>query len=61
MHMYATLAMGGSGESHKNVDVKRSWIMHLYYTNRVRMTTSAGMGMLCPREHVVASCAGMKD
>ena len=34
MHMYATLAMGGSGQSHKNVDAKRSKIMHLYYTNR---------------------------
>lgn len=35
MHMYATLAMGGKGESHKNVDEKRSKIMHLYYSNRV--------------------------
>ncbi|GAM90760.1 hypothetical protein ANO11243_088050 [Dothideomycetidae sp. 11243] len=34
MHMYATLAMGGSNSSHKQVDIKRSWIMHLYYTNR---------------------------
>ncbi|KAF4550782.1 CDP-diacylglycerol--inositol 3-phosphatidyltransferase-like protein [Elsinoe fawcettii] len=34
MHMYATLAMGGSGTSHKKVDEKRSRIMHLYYTNR---------------------------
>ncbi|KAH8892054.1 CDP-diacylglycerol-inositol 3-phosphatidyltransferase PIS [Thozetella sp. PMI_491] len=34
MHMYATLAMGGSGESHKNVDKSRSWILNLYYTNR---------------------------
>lgn len=35
MHMYATLAMGGQGESHKNVSAERSWIMHLYYTNKV--------------------------
>ncbi|KAK3933725.1 CDP-alcohol phosphatidyltransferase-domain-containing protein [Diplogelasinospora grovesii] len=34
MHMYATLAMGGSSESHKNVDKSRSWILNLYYTNR---------------------------
>ncbi|EJT77419.1 CDP-diacylglycerol-inositol 3-phosphatidyltransferase PIS [Gaeumannomyces tritici R3-111a-1] len=33
-HMYATLAMGGSGESHKNVDRSRSRILNLYYTNR---------------------------
>lgn len=35
MHMYATLAMGGSGESHKNVSASRSRIMNLYYTNKV--------------------------
>lgn len=34
MHMYATLAMGGSGQSHKNIDEKKSPIMHLYYSNR---------------------------
>lgn len=35
MHMYATLVMGGQTQSHKNVDAKRSWIMNLYYTNKV--------------------------
>jgi CDP-diacylglycerol--inositol 3-phosphatidyltransferase len=35
MHMYATLTMGGSGESHKNVSAERSWIMNKYYTNKV--------------------------
>ncbi|TPX09448.1 uncharacterized protein E0L32_009336 [Thyridium curvatum] len=34
MHMYATLAMGGSDESHKNVDKSRSRILNLYYTNK---------------------------
>ncbi|PSK51783.1 hypothetical protein B9Z65_3050 [Elsinoe australis] len=34
MHMYATLAMGGSGSSHKKIDEKRSRIMHLYYSSR---------------------------
>ncbi|KAI1632322.1 CDP-diacylglycerol-inositol 3-phosphatidyltransferase-like protein PIS [Biscogniauxia mediterranea] len=34
MHMYATLAMGGSEESHKNVDKSRSWLLNLYYTNK---------------------------
>lgn len=37
MHMYATLAMGGSSQSHKNIDEKRSRIMHLYYSNRVSL------------------------
>lgn len=35
MHMYATLVMGGQGESHKNVSASRSWIMNKYYTNKV--------------------------
>ena len=35
MHMYATLAMGGQGESHKNVSAERSWLMNKYYTNKV--------------------------
>ena len=35
MHMYATLTMAGSGQSHKQVDQSRSWLLHLYYTNKV--------------------------
>ncbi|KAI1940284.1 phosphatidylinositol synthase 1 (CDP-alcohol phosphatidyltransferase1) [Ophidiomyces ophidiicola] len=34
MHMYATLTMGGSGQSHKKVDSSRSWILYQYYNNR---------------------------
>ncbi|KAL2116371.1 hypothetical protein VTJ04DRAFT_8538 [Mycothermus thermophilus] len=34
MHMYATLAMGGTEQSHKNVDKSRSRILSLYYTNK---------------------------
>lgn len=36
MHMYATLTMAGSGQSHKKVDQSRSRILHLYYNNKVR-------------------------
>lgn len=35
MHMYATLAMGSSGQSHKKIDQSRSRLLHLYYNNRV--------------------------
>lgn len=35
VHMYATLSMGGSELSHKNVDAERSWLLHLYYSNKV--------------------------
>ncbi|KAI0181794.1 CDP-alcohol phosphatidyltransferase [Hypoxylon sp. FL1284] len=34
IHMYATLAMGGSDTSHKSVDKSRSWLLNLYYTNK---------------------------
>ncbi|EEQ89700.1 hypothetical protein RJZ56_000133 [Blastomyces dermatitidis] len=34
MHMYATLTMGGSGQSHKKVDSSRSWILYQYYNSR---------------------------
>lgn len=35
MHMYATLVMGGTETSHKSVDKSRSWLLNLYYTNKV--------------------------
>jgi CDP-diacylglycerol--inositol 3-phosphatidyltransferase len=34
--MYATLSMGGSGQSHKNVDESKvGWILKQYYSNNV--------------------------
>lgn len=38
MHMYATLSMGGSNQSHKKIDESRSWILKMYYSNSVRDT-----------------------
>lgn len=35
MHMYATLSMGGSGQSHKKIDESRSWALKMYYSNNV--------------------------
>ena len=35
IHMYATLIMGGTEQSHKKVDKSRSWALNLYYTNKV--------------------------
>ncbi|KAL3481975.1 CDP-alcohol phosphatidyltransferase-domain-containing protein [Aspergillus californicus] len=34
MHMYATLSMGGSNQSHKKIDSSRSWVLYLYYNSR---------------------------
>lgn len=45
MHMYATLSMGESGQSHKQVDAKRSWLLHLYYTNKVCLDTAGMTGI----------------
>ena len=36
MHMYASLSMGGTDRSHKNVDASRSWLLKQYYSNKVR-------------------------
>ncbi|RDL30752.1 uncharacterized protein BP5553_10097 [Venustampulla echinocandica] len=42
MHMYATLAMGGSSQSHKKIDKDRPWVMRKYYSDtRVLFTTCA--------------------
>lgn len=55
IHMFATLTMGGSGQSHKKVDQSRSKLLHLYYTNKVcslpslplSTNTSAKFGANC--------------
>lgn len=49
MHMYATLSMGGSSQSHKDVSASRSWILRMYYTNKV--------GILRPDSQV--TCVGL--
>jgi len=38
IHMYATLSMGGSDNSHKNIDASRgpfAWLLKLYYSDKV--------------------------
>ncbi|KAB8556595.1 hypothetical protein FH972_025632 [Carpinus fangiana] len=36
MHMYATLSMGGSSQSHKKISEDKNWILRMYYSdNRV--------------------------
>jgi CDP-diacylglycerol--inositol 3-phosphatidyltransferase len=35
MHMYATLVVAGPDSSHKNIDKSQSWLLNLYYTNKV--------------------------
>jgi CDP-diacylglycerol--inositol 3-phosphatidyltransferase len=41
IHIYATLSIGGSGQSHKKVDKSRSKLLHFYYTNKVRHSSPA--------------------
>lgn len=41
MHMYATLVVGGSESSHKNIDKTQSWLLNLYYTNKVSEALSS--------------------
>ncbi|KAE8396507.1 hypothetical protein BDV23DRAFT_142889 [Aspergillus alliaceus] len=33
VHMYATLAMGGNRQSHKQIDESRPWVLRTYYSN----------------------------
>lgn len=46
VHMYATLAMGNQGQSHKAVSAERSQIMHLYYTNKWVLFTCCALNEL---------------
>jgi len=45
MHMYATLSMGGSGQSHKKVDESRSWVLNMYYSNNVSSLECRAVGI----------------
>lgn len=57
IHMYATLAMGDQGQSHKIVSAKRSRIMHLYYTNKVCHQTEIGtVDLLIMVQWVLFTC-----
>ena len=47
MHMYATLAMGGQTQSHKDVDAQSNWLMNKYYKNKVWEDTSAFNYAIC--------------
>lgn len=38
MHMYATLVVSGTDSSHKNIDKSQSFILNLYYTNKVGLS-----------------------
>ena len=59
MHMYATLAMGGQGESHKNVSSSRSWIMNKYYSNKVSHAARRGWycANTCSQTMLFVCCA----
>ncbi|KAI9749550.1 MAG: CDP-diacylglycerol-inositol 3-phosphatidyltransferase [Lichina confinis] len=46
MHMYATLAMGSAGQSHKKVDESRSRILNLYYSNNKVLFVFCGLNEL---------------
>ncbi|KAI9690194.1 MAG: CDP-diacylglycerol-inositol 3-phosphatidyltransferase [Bathelium mastoideum] len=46
IHMYATLTMGGSGQSHKKVDEGRSWVLKQYYSNNKVLFTFCALNEL---------------
>lgn len=49
VHMYATLLVGGSNSSHKNIDKSKSWLLNLYYTNKVCCLYCFFLAFLLPR------------
>lgn len=51
MHMYATLSMGGSSQSHKKVEASRSWILYQYYHSRVRYSFASIFGQHADMRH----------
>ncbi|KAL1641816.1 phosphatidylinositol synthase 1 (CDP-alcohol phosphatidyltransferase1) [Diplodia intermedia] len=46
MHMYATLSMGGAGQSHKKMDESKGWIMKMYYSNNIVLFTFCALNEL---------------
>ncbi|RDW64997.1 hypothetical protein BP6252_10648 [Coleophoma cylindrospora] len=47
IHMYATLVMGTSDQSHKKVDKSRSYILYLYYTNKTVLFLFCALNEIC--------------
>ncbi|KAE8361167.1 hypothetical protein BDV27DRAFT_133418 [Aspergillus caelatus] len=46
IHMYATLAMGGNRQSHKQIDESRPWVMRIYYSNTKVLFTVCALNEL---------------
>ncbi|GAB7359854.1 hypothetical protein MBLNU230_g7382t1 [Neophaeotheca triangularis] len=46
LHMYATLAMGGQGESHKNVTARAGRLMQIYYTSKTVLFVTCALNEL---------------
>ncbi|KAB8258232.1 CDP-alcohol phosphatidyltransferase-domain-containing protein [Aspergillus pseudonomiae] len=46
IHMYATLAMGGNRQSHKQIDDSRPWVMRTYYSNTKVLFTVCALNEL---------------
>lgn len=60
MHMYAMLAMGGSNQSHKNIDSNSNWFLYQYYHSKVgfRPLLTASRCLACSIETNSGPCTG---
>lgn len=47
MHMYATLVVAGPDASHKNINKTQSWLLNLYYTNKVGLESLSPAVIQC--------------
>jgi CDP-diacylglycerol--inositol 3-phosphatidyltransferase len=61
LHVYATLAMGGSSQSHKKVDENRSWILKQYYSNNVKILILQGWTSLTISQKVLFTFCAMNE
>ncbi|KAJ5578546.1 uncharacterized protein N7459_007510 [Penicillium hispanicum] len=46
MHMYATLSLGGSNQSHKKIDPNQNWVLYQYYHSKVVLFICCGLNEL---------------
>lgn len=61
MHMYVTLVVGGVDSSHKNIDKSKSWLLNLYYTNKVCAKTPFSQMDLRSTAHLVLTTHAPTD
>lgn len=61
VHIYATLTMGGSSVSHKEMDQNRPWVMRIYYTDTVGGTLQVWLVELTGSQRVLFTVCTLNE